>query len=136
MTENLNNSEDQITSLLNVLKTLHIFISLDKEDILEILKISQIKKFDKGTTIFQEGDTDRNLFVIIDGRVEIISESIKTKEKVSLFLAGKGLTFGEMSFLDAQPRSATITTTEPTNVFIISRKYFDMLFGTTTKSCS
>jgi len=129
MSENLinNNSEDQINSLLTVLKTLHIFMNLEKEEILEILKISQIKKYDKNTIIFQEGETDRSLFVIIDGRVEIISESIKTKEKVSLFLAGKGLTFGEMSFLDSQPRSATIKTTEATNVFIISRKFFDML---------
>lgn len=117
-----------INDLLNTLSSLHIFRNMDYEDILEILKISEIKKFEPNNTLFKENDdTEKTMYVIIEGRVEIMSESMKTKEKISLFSAGKGLTFGEMSFLDAQPRSATITTTESTEVFIINRKYFDQL---------
>lgn len=117
-----------INDLLNTLSSLHIFRNMDYEDILEILKISEIKKFEPNNTLFRENDdTEKTMYVIIEGRVEIISESMKTKEKISFFSAGKGLTFGEMSFLDAQPRSATITTTESTEVFIINRKYFDQL---------
>ena len=117
-----------INDLLNTLSSLHIFRNMDYEDILEILKISEIKKFEANNTLFKENDdSEKTMYVIIEGRVEIMSESMKTKEKISLFSAGKGLTFGEMSFLDAQPRSATITTTESTEVFIINRKYFDQL---------
>lgn len=119
---------NNINDLLETLKSLHIFKNLDKEEILEILKISEIKKFSPDIVLFKEGDDgERMMYVIIEGRVEIISESLKTKEKVSLFSAGKGLSFGEMSFLDAQPRSATIVTTEETEVFMIGRKYFDQL---------
>ena len=125
---NSDDSNDKISDLLTSLQSLHIFKNLEKEEILEILKISQIKKYEEHQTIFNEGDEGENtLFVIIEGRVEIISESLKTKSKISLFAAGKGLTFGEMSFLDAQPRSATIRTIEKTEVFVINRKYFDLL---------
>jgi CRP-like cAMP-binding protein len=125
---NVEVSNNKIYDLLGELQNLHIFKNLEKDDILEILKISQIKKYDEQQIIFNEGDEgERTLFVIIDGRVEIISESLQTKSKISIFAAGKGLTFGEMSFLDAQPRSATIRTIEPTEVFVINRKYFDLL---------
>lgn len=123
-----NSSQNKISEILNSLKELHIFKDHNLDEILEILKISQIKKYESNQTIFCEGDDDeRTMYLIIGGRVEILSESVKTRENVSLFSAGKGLTFGEMSFLDAQPRSATIRTIEPTEVFIINRKYFDIL---------
>ena len=119
---------NNINSLIESLSSLHIFKNMDKEDILEILKISEIKKFNPGVTLFKENDeSESTMYVIIEGRIEISSESFKNKEKISLFSAGKGLTFGEMSFLDTQPRSATIITVEETEVFIISRKYFDQL---------
>ncbi|MFN8576124.1 MAG: cyclic nucleotide-binding domain-containing protein [Candidatus Sericytochromatia bacterium] len=119
---------NNLTELLDTLKSLHIFKNLDKDEILEILKISEIKKFNENTILFKEGDeSETTLYIIIEGRIEIMSESMKSKENVSLFSAAKGLTFGEMSFLDAQPRSATIITIEPTEVFIINRKYFDKL---------
>jgi CRP/FNR family cyclic AMP-dependent transcriptional regulator len=119
---------NNLTELLDILKSLHIFKNLEKDEILEILKISEIKKYNENTILFKEGDdTETTLYIIIEGRIEIVSESLKSKEKVSLFSAAKGLTFGEMSFLDAQPRSATIVTVEPTEVFIINRKYFDKL---------
>jgi CRP/FNR family cyclic AMP-dependent transcriptional regulator len=121
-------SANKITDLIFILKNLHVFKNLENDEILEILKISQIKKYREQEIIFHEGEeNERSLFVIIAGRVEIITESVKTKEKIPLFYAGKGLTFGEMSFLDAYPRSATIQTVEETEVFIISRKYFDIL---------
>lgn len=121
-------SGDKVSQLLSSLKSLHIFKNLDYNEILEILKISEIKKYSANQTIFNEGDdSERSLFVVIEGRVEIISESIKTREQISIFSAGKGLTFGEMSFLDNQPRSATIKTIEDTEAFLIKRKYFDIL---------
>lgn len=129
-----NEGMDQVSTLLNALKGLHIFKNLDYEEILEILKISEIKKYNENQIIFREGDDDeRSLFVIVEGRVEIISESLKTKEQISLFSAGKGLTFGEMSFLDNQKRSATIKTIEDTEVFVIKRKYFDILMDNKPK---
>ena len=38
---------NNLTELLDTLKSLHIFKNLDKDEILEILKISEIKKFNE-----------------------------------------------------------------------------------------
>ncbi len=117
-----------IDTLIDSIKDLHIFKNMDNSDIFEILKISEIKKFPSQVTLFHEyDDYERTMYVIISGRVEIKSKSIKTKEMIPIFSAGKGLTFGEMSFLDNQPRSASIITIEPTEAFMISKKFFDQL---------
>ncbi|MFN8670971.1 MAG: cyclic nucleotide-binding domain-containing protein [Candidatus Sericytochromatia bacterium] len=127
-------SENGINDLISTLKSLHIFKNLENDEIMEIMKISQIKKYEKESIIFSEGDDKEfSLFVIIDGRVEITAKSEKTKDEISLFYAGKGLTFGEMSFLDEQPRSATIKTIEDTRVFVITRKFFNILLETNPK---
>ncbi|MEK7434258.1 MAG: cyclic nucleotide-binding domain-containing protein [Cyanobacteriota bacterium] len=127
-------SNNGLENLLNDLKPLHLFKNLENDEIFEIMKISQVKKYPKNSLIFSEGDEqDFSMFVIIEGKVEISARSEKTNDEISLFYAGRGLSFGEMSFLDQQPRSATIKTLEDTSAFVITRAFFDILLETQPK---
>lgn len=65
-----------------------------------------VRTFEPGETIFAEGDDSREMFVVLEGQVEVVKVSPRG---VSLTLAtlSRGEFLGEMSLLESLPRSAT-----------------------------
>src|SRR5258708_36613674 len=63
-----------------------------------------INEFDVDEIIFEEGSTGRELFVVLDGRVEIAR--INGANKTVIVTLGKGEFFGEMAVIDGSSRSA------------------------------
>lgn len=64
-----------------------------------------IRKFDPGETIFREGDDSREMFVVLEGTVEVVKTTGKTDIRLAQITRGEFL--GEMSLLESLPRSAT-----------------------------
>jgi len=82
-----------------------------------------IKEFGVGDVIFEEGSTGRELFVVLDGQVEIAKISGGTKTVIVTL--GKGEFFGEMAVIDGSARSATaIVATPNTRVMRINHARF------------
>jgi hypothetical protein len=82
-----------------------------------------INEFDAGDVIFEEGSTGRELFVVLDGEVEIAK--IGSAGKAVLVTLGKGEFFGEMAVIDGSSRSATaIAATAHTRVMRINHARF------------
>ncbi|HWS47446.1 MAG TPA: cyclic nucleotide-binding domain-containing protein [Acidimicrobiia bacterium] len=71
-----------------------------------------------GKTLTREGERGHEFFVIISGKAEATSRG------VSVATLGTGDFFGEMALLESQPRIATVTTTEPTEVLVLNRQEF------------
>lgn len=117
------------------LKGLRIFYNMDERDIFEVMKRSDILKYKTGEVVFTEGDEDNSLYLIISGEFEIISKT-DAGEPLRFFCAGQGLIFGEMAFLDTQPRSATIVATEDSEAFRFTRSDFDELSQETPKTAT
>ncbi|MDE5446030.1 cyclic nucleotide-binding domain-containing protein [Bradyrhizobium sp. CSA207] len=82
-----------------------------------------INAFDVGDVIFEEGSTGRELFVVLDGEVEIAKVSGKTR--TTIVRLGKGEFFGEMAVIDGSARSATAIAAAPnTKVMRINHARF------------
>jgi CRP/FNR family cyclic AMP-dependent transcriptional regulator len=87
----------------------------------------QLYAFDAGETIFKKGQPSDALYIIYEGQVRI------PLNRHWLWLIRKSATlkpgnlFGEMSLLDARPHSATVTATQPTKLFVLLRRDFDLL---------
>lgn len=64
-----------------------------------------INEYGVGDVIFEEGSTGRELFVVLDGEVEIAK--ISGASKTVIIKLGKGEFFGEMAVIDGSSRSAT-----------------------------
>jgi CRP/FNR family cyclic AMP-dependent transcriptional regulator len=64
-----------------------------------------INEFDVDDVIFEEGSTGRELFVVLDGKVEIAK--MNGSRKTVIVTLGKGEFFGEMAVIDGSSRSAT-----------------------------
>ncbi|MCP5040294.1 MAG: Crp/Fnr family transcriptional regulator [bacterium] len=105
------------------LRAIPIFREATEQD-LEALALRLIeRKFPKDAIIVDEGLSGDYMYVIRSGRVKVTKASDDGREKImNLFSAGDF--FGEMSLLDNQPRSASVTTLEPTLLLALSRRDF------------
>ncbi|MDP6981333.1 MAG: Crp/Fnr family transcriptional regulator [Myxococcota bacterium] len=81
------------------------------------------RKFPKDAIIVDEGLAGDYMYVIRSGRVKVTKASNDGREKI-MNLFGAGDFFGEMSLLDNQPRSASVSTLEPTLLLALSRRDF------------
>lgn len=66
----------------------------------------QVETWPAGQVIYEEGDPAHELFVVVKGHLRV-RKSMGVGE-LGLTELGPGDFFGEMSFLDMQPRSATV----------------------------
>ena len=82
-----------------------------------------INEFDVGEIVFEEGSTGRELFVVLDGRIDIVKLDGATKTMIVTL--GKGEFFGEMAVIDGSARSATAISAAPnTRVMRINHARF------------
>ncbi|MDO8931382.1 MAG: SulP family inorganic anion transporter [Rhodocyclaceae bacterium] len=79
-----------------------------------------------GDKIFARGDTGDELFLIRSGAVRIM---LPISEKLSHHLGtfGRGAFFGEMAFLDGEVRSADAVAFSDAELYVLSRKTFDVV---------
>ncbi len=76
------------------------------------------RDYKAGETIFREGDSAVELFVIKSGRVRVLSGN-KLLETL-----GENEIFGEMALIDTSPRSATVTAETDVTVAPITEKQY------------
>jgi len=82
-----------------------------------------INEYGVGDVIFEEGSTGRELFVVLDGEVEIAKGN--GASKTVIITLGKGEFFGEMAVIDGSARSATAIASAPaTRVMRINHARF------------
>lgn len=115
-----------IVQKLIELKDLRIFYSMNEREIFEIMKRCDFVNYAGGDVVFNEGDQDNNLYVIVKGEFEITSKNSQG-EDIRFFCAGEGLIFGEMSFLDTRDRSASIKALEDSEVMRFTREDYDQV---------
>ena len=82
-----------------------------------------INEYDVADVIFEEGSTGRELFVVLDGKIDIVKDTGTTR--TTIVTLGKGEFFGEMAVIDGSSRSATAIAAAPgTKVMRINHARF------------
>jgi CRP/FNR family cyclic AMP-dependent transcriptional regulator len=81
------------------------------------------KEFPKGTVLFREGETGKEMFVLQAGRV-VITKTVRDTEK-TLAVLGPGEFFGEMALISNKPRNATAVVEEAARLLVIDPKTFE-----------
>ena len=114
--------EDRLESLRQV----PLFSSLSEQDLKVIISISRQKTYVKGDVIINQGDEGSLLFVLLSGTVKISLLDSHGKE-IIIRRRYKDNFFSEMSLLDGQKRTATVTALEDIQALIIYRKEFNLL---------
>jgi CRP-like cAMP-binding protein len=81
-----------------------------------------------GQILVRQGDRSTDLFIVVSGRFRVIDD--KGNDDFVLAHLEPEDVFGEMSFLDGSPRSATVESEEEGVVHVLSRDAFMNLFAT------
>ena len=95
-----------------------LFRRVSKEMLTELVHKMKVGFYETGKTIINKDDKGNTMYFIMSGEVKIHDE------EQLLAKLGKGEFFGEMSILDREPRSMSVTTLEPTYVASIQRLHF------------
>ncbi len=109
-----------------LLSEIELFSELNEGELQEVAAHAQIRKVPNDTTIFYEGDPADAVFVVVNGRVKVVTTSSDGKEFI-LTVLGAGQVFGEMGLLEAAPRSAAVITITEVELMVIKREDFDRL---------
>jgi CRP-like cAMP-binding protein len=106
---------------MNGLEKVSIFAKLSKQHIDNLRKLAKKEKFKKDVGIFFQDDRSDALYVVVSGAVKVFQTADDGKERV-LNTLGPGEIFGELGLLDASPRSASVTTLEPSEIMKITNE--------------
>ena len=112
-----------------LLAGIELFSELNEDELQEVTALAQTRSVLRDTTIFNEGDTADAIFVVVNGRVKIVTTSTDGKEFI-LTVLGAGQVFGEMALLEETTRSASVVTITAVELLVLARKDFDHLLNT------
>ena len=105
------------------LKNVPLFSELDDEELHQLASVVREQHYKKHITIVHVDDPGSALYILKNGLVKITIEDQHGYEMILRILYPTDF-FGEMSLLDGMPRSATVSTQEPSEVLTISREHF------------
>ena len=100
------------------LKTLALFGGVSDEALQQFSQLADRVEIPPGELVYREGDVARKLFIVASGKVMVTKRCLDTEDEKELTVLGPGDFFGEMSFVDMQPRSATVKSIEPTVLWV------------------
>ena len=109
------------------LREVGLFGALSDDVLTRLAHTLKQVRFGPGEVIFQEGDPAHEMFVVLEGEVEVMKKSRKGRlQRVAIL--GAPDAFGEMSIIDVQPRSATIRALAPSRLLRLSTEDLDQLY--------
>jgi CRP-like cAMP-binding protein len=102
-------------------KRVELFQGIDPEDVEKIFQRGMTMRVRKDETIFYQGTTGDQMFVVLGGVIGIMDGKRKLAE-VRL-----GGIFGEMALITDEPRSATAVALEDSHLFALNETTFEKL---------
>ncbi len=113
---------DSADQKLKMLGRIPAFQYLSYQELVKVISFGELNKVAAGQELCKEGDPGGEMMLILSGNA-LVRKSGKEIGKLA-----KGDVFGEMSMIDAAPRSATVVATVATNVLAFPRKELFQLF--------
>jgi len=105
------------------LRSFHLLRSLSDEAIKNLSARCRWRSYNRGETVLDKGGNSREVFFILKGSVAIVSFSGAGRE-VTLATRKAGDFFGELAAIDEEPRSASATAVEKTDLAIMGSDVF------------
>lgn len=109
-----------------IVRRVRAFADLADDECDAVLAVLKARRGAPGDALFKEGDRGDCLMIVLDGHlVATVRTDAGTEEVVARL--GPGEVVGEMAFVDAEPRSATVTAPAGATVLEFSRAALDGL---------
>jgi CRP/FNR family cyclic AMP-dependent transcriptional regulator len=112
-----------------MLSKIPLFSDLDVETLEKLSTLMIKKEFKRNQALITQGDHSRSLFLIQSGRAKVFSNDDEGKQTIFAFLGADDYC-GELSLLDAEPRSASVVALENTVALQLNYPQFDAFLKT------
>ena len=109
--------------ILNIISEAPLFRGLPEDQLNKIWQIAIDKFYDKGKTVFMEGDDCNGFYIVADGKVKIYKVSFEGKEHI-LHIYGPGNPFGEVPVFSGQKFPANAQTILKSHLLFFPRAAF------------
>ena len=96
------------------------FTEFSQEDISNLAGYMEVYRAQPGEIIIREGDEGDFMILIVDGEIDILKKNFRAEQQ-HMTSAGPGMTLGEMSMIDGEPRFASCMATQPTLFAVLTR---------------
>jgi CRP/FNR family transcriptional regulator len=116
-------------SIEDALRQTTIFRRLGAEDRARLAAVASIRSFEKGATLFREGDVSDHLFTVVTGHVKIVKTTPRGAD-VILHIFGPGDSVGAVAVYESRPYPATAIALEPVTCIGFPRAAFFTLLET------
>ena len=120
-------SVEKIAFLQNV----PLFSGMTTQELLFVADIVQEDNYQAGATVIREEDLGDSMFIVVDGEVMVHRRSVQLAKLRSREF------FGEMSILNSEPRSASVTTVSKCRLLRIDESdFWQLLIANNTLAVS
>ena len=106
-----------------------LFRRLKPDDRQRLAEVATVRAFEKGATLFSEGDGSDLMYTVLAGRVKVFKTTPRGTD-VILELFGPGDPVGAVAVYESRPYPASAVALEPTSCLLIPRQaFFALLEG-------
>jgi len=112
-----------VASVEELLRSSALYRNLSKEDERRVAAVAIARSYEKGETIFSEGDPSDYLYTIASGRVKVV-KLIPSGKEVILEIFGPGDPVGAVVAYEGRPYPASATAIERTACILVRRVDF------------
>ena len=109
------------SDIIRHFQSIPLFESVSRKGLRSIVAAATETDVPPGKVLVREGETGRHLYVIVEGSATVSHGGKKLAE------LGPGDFFGELAFLDAEPRSATVTATTALRLMVLGPREMDVI---------
>lgn len=115
---------------IKLLSELTLFEDFNADEKAEFAGMIHRKTFKPGDVICREGDSGGEMYLLQSGVVEVQKTRPHGAGQIVIARYDRGGVLGEMALIDGRDRSATIVSTEITEIYIITKQTLDDIIET------
>ncbi|HOO70884.1 MAG TPA: cyclic nucleotide-binding domain-containing protein [Spirochaetota bacterium] len=129
MADNVSQHNQEIINKLKEVEIFRVFARNDKV-IGKIAKLCKLKTFKKGQVIIEEGEFGDELFIFLNGTIDILKKTLQNEKYTVTTLDAdkKSIHVGELALIDNDRRSATVIAQSDCRCLVMKRDAF-IAFG-------
>lgn len=106
---------------LELLHSIPLFARLGAQDVVRLGQLADEIDVPAGKVLMRQGEHGAEAFIVAGGRVVVERDGRVIAER------GPGEVLGEIALLSEGPRTATVTTTEASRLFVLGHREFHAL---------
>jgi CRP-like cAMP-binding protein len=109
-----------MASVEDLLRSSTLYRHLSSEDQSRLARVSLARTYEKGDTVFAEGDPPHHLVTIASGRVKVV-KTLPSGKEIILEIFGPGDPVGAVVAFEGRPYPASAVAIEPSSCILVRR---------------